>query len=407
VFNNHQNLKEEAKMKPRTLGAVVILVVTCFLLCGTTAYAAKAIKVGVTGPLQKEAGIGDKNGAEMAAEEINAAGGILGRKIELFLADDGARAEVGVNAAKKLIYDDKVDVITGGWLSGVGLSQSQHIFDGKKLWLSVGPATPKLVNFVKKDYERAKYFFRVGCVNSDMFAYDMIVFGRDFYKNKMGLTKLAILPESSVWAREMGAYLEKNLGKEGFEIVYMDVFDPRQTDFSAQFSKIRKSGAQILFTIQAASPGVPLTKQWADQKLPVHQAGYSLASQVFNFWDKTGGKCLGEVTQCINGGRAPITERTIPFFDKYVETYGISPTYTAFGTYDALYLLKAAAEKCQSLDADTLIKTIEKMKFPGTGGPIVFDQYHENVYGDKGKQPVWVQWQGAKKMEVIFKGAPK
>jgi len=389
-------------MKSRTLGILVLLLFACFLVSGSTVFAEKVIKIGVTGPLQKEAGIGDKNGAELAAKEINAAGGILGHKIKLFFADDGARAETGINAVKKLIFDDKVDVITGGWLSGVGLAQANHIFDAKVLWLSVGPATPKLANYVKNDYDRAKYFFRVGCVNSDMFAKDMVIFAKAFYKDKMGLTKLALLPESSVWAREMAKYLTPHFKDAGFEIVYTDVFDPRQTDFSAQFSKIRKSGAQILFTIQAASPGVPLTKQWADSKLPVHQAGYSLASQVFNFWDKTGGKCNCEVTQLVNGGRAPITDKTIPFYDKYVKTYNISPVYTAFGCYDALYLLKAAAEKCQSLDTDKLIKTIEKMAFPGTGGRIVFDQYHENVYGKKGKQPVWVQWQGPKKMEVIY-----
>lgn len=389
-------------MKSKTLGIFVLLLFACFMFSGSTVFAEKVIKIGVSGPLQKEAGIGDKNGAELAAKEINAAGGILGHKLELFFADDGARAEIGINAVKKLIFDDKVDVIIGGWLSGVGLAQANHIFDAKKLWLSVGPATPKLANYVKQDYDRAKYFFRVGCVNSDMFAKDMVIFASAFYKDKMGLTKLALLPESSVWAREMAKYLTPHFKNAGFEIVYTDVFDPRQTDFSAQFSKIRKSGAQILFTIQAASPGVPLTKQWADSKLPVHQAGYSLASQVFNFWDKTGGKCNGEVTQLINGGRAPITDKTIPFYDKYVETYGISPTYTAFGCYDALYLLKAAAEKCKSLDTDKLVKTIEKMEFPGTGGLIVFDQYHENVYGKKGKQPVWVQWQGPKKMEVIY-----
>ena len=91
------------------------------------------------------------------------------------------------------------------------------------------------------------------------------------------------------------------------DIVYMDVFDPKRTDFSPQFAKIRRSGAQIMFTVQAASPGVPLTKQWAETELPVQQAGYSLASQVFNFWDKTGGKCYTEVTQLINGGRAPLS----------------------------------------------------------------------------------------------------
>jgi branched-chain amino acid transport system substrate-binding protein len=389
-------------MKSRPLTVFLTILFGCFLVNGSVAWAEKVVKIGVSGSLQKEAGIGAKNAAEMAAQEINAAGGILGHKIELFFADDGARPEVGINAAKKLIFDDKVDVITGGWLSGVGLAQASHIFDAKKLWLSVGPASPKLAEFVKQDYNRAKYFFRVGCVNSDMFAKDMTIFAEDFYKKKMGLTKLALLPESSVWAREMADYLQPHFKEKGFEIVYMDVFDPKQTDFSPQFSNIRKSGAQVMFPIQAASPGVPLTKQWADTKLPVHQAGYSLASQVFNFWDKTGGKCYAEVTQLINGGRAPITDKTIPFYDKYIAAYGDSPPYTAFGSYDALYLLKAAAEKAKSLDTDALIKTIEKMKFPGTAGVIAFDQYHENIYGEGGKQPVWAQWQGEKKMEIIY-----
>ena len=177
---------------------------------------------------------------------------------------------------------------------------------------------------------------------------------------------------------------------------------PRQTDFSPQFSKIRKSDAQELFTVQAASPGVPLTKQWADTKLPVHQAGHSMASQVFNFWDKTGGKCYGEVTQLINGGRAPITEKTIPFYDKYVNRYGISPTYSAFGIYDALYALKAAAEKCNSLDTGEIIKALEKIRYGGAAGVLAFDEYHDSIYGEGGKQPVWVQWQGPRKMEVIY-----
>ena len=278
-------------MKPRTLAIFLTLFIACFLATGSIAYAENAIRIGVTAPLQREAGIGDKNGAVMAAQEINAAGGILGRKIEMSFADDGGKPEMGISAVKKLIFSDKADVITGGWMSGVGLAQAPYIFDAKKLWLSVGPATPKLVKFVQQDYNRAKYFFRVGCVNSDNFAQDMVIFARDFYKAKLGLTKVALLPESTVWAREMGKYLKNNFGKEGFDIVYMDVFDPRQTDFSPQFSKIKKAGAQILFTVQAGSPGVPLTKQWHDTKLPVHQAGYNMAAQVFNYWDKTGGKC--------------------------------------------------------------------------------------------------------------------
>ena len=139
-------------MKSRRFGVVLGVTLACFFFAGSTVSAQKIIKIGVSASLQSEAGIGSKNGAEMASSEINAAGGILGNKLELSVVDDGARPETGVNAVKKLIYEDKVDVIIGGWLSGVALAQASHIFDGKKLWLSGGPATPKLSEFVKENY---------------------------------------------------------------------------------------------------------------------------------------------------------------------------------------------------------------------------------------------------------------
>ncbi len=362
----------------------------------------KPIKMGVTAALQKEAGIGIKNAAEMAAEEINAKGGILGNKIELYFADDDGIAEKGVTAIKKLLFTDKVDFVSGGWMSGVGLAQAPHIFEAKKLWLNVGPATPKLNSMVDENYEKAKYFFRVGCVNSDLFAYDMVILADEFFRKELKVTKVALLPESSVWAREMSAYLEKELPKKGLKIVYLDVFDPKRTDFSPQFSQIRSKGAELMLTIQALSPGVPITNQWADTKLAVHQAGYSLNSQVTDFWDKTGGKCNYEATQMINGARAPITPLTIPFYDKYVKTYKISPTYTAYGEYDALYQLKQAAEEAKSLDTEVLIKTMEKMRFVGVAGVNSFTKNHDLKYGSKdGKQPAWIQWQDGKQV-VIF-----
>lgn len=363
----------------------------------------KVIKMGVTAALQKEAGIGVKNAAEMAAEEINAKGGILGHKIELYFADDDGIAEKGVTAIKKLLFTDKVEFVSGGWMSGVGLAQAPHIFEAKKLWLSVGPATPKLAKMVEENYEKAKYFFRVGCVNSDFFAYDMAIFAEEFFKKELKVTKVALLPESSVWAREMSTYLEKELPKRGLKIVYLDVFDPKRTDFSPQFAQIRAKGAQLMLTVQALSPGVPITNQWADTKLAVHQAGYSLNSQVTDFWDKTGGRCNYEATQLINGARAPITPLTIPFYDKYVKTYRLSPTYTAFGEYDALYLLKAVAEEAKSLDTEVLIKTLEKIRFEGTAGVILFEKDHDLKYGKDGKQPVWVQWQDGKQVAIFPK----
>ena len=101
-------------------------------------------------------------------------------------------------------------------------------------------------------------------------------------------------------------------------------------------------------------------------------------------------------TQLINGARAPITPTSIPFYDKYVKTYKLSPTYTAWGQYDALYLLKAVAEATQSLDTEVLIKALEKVRYQGAAGIIAFTKDHDLKYGAEGKQPVWAQWQDGK-----------
>ncbi|MFH1349397.1 MAG: ABC transporter substrate-binding protein [Pseudomonadota bacterium] len=390
-------------MRSRQFLFIFFLGVAFVLSTSLSCFAAdKVIKIGVASSLQKEAGIGAKNGSIMAAEEINAAGGILGHKIECFFADDEARPEVGIRAVKKLIFEDKVDIMSGGWLSGVGLAEADHIFNAKKLWLSSGPATPKLAEMVKQNYERAKYFFRLGVVNSDNFGVDVANFTADFFKGKLGVTKIALLPESSVWAREVDAMLQKLLPEKGLQIVFTDVFDPKRTDFSPQFASVRSSGAGAIITIQAAFPGVPMTKQWAETEVPCHLGGYNMAAQSSNYWEKTGGKCLGEITLMANGARAPISPNTIPFHDKYVEQFKMGPTYTSYGQYDALYILKAAAEKAQSLDTDKLIKVLEKIDFLGVAGRIRYTKYHDEIYGPEGKRCAWIQWQGDKKQEVIY-----
>jgi len=403
MSTRNTNQKEEIDMKKRQMLLAFLLGTVFVFATSIPSFAAeKVIKYGVAASLQKEAGIGSKNGTLMAAEEINATGGILGHKVECYFEDDEARPEVGIRAVKKLIYQDKIDVISGGWLSGVGLAEADHIFKAKKLWLSVGPATPKLAKMVEDDYERAKYFFRIGVVNSDYFGIDVAQFAADFFKDKLGVKKVALLPESSVWAREVHAMLVKQLPEKGMEIVSEDVFDPKRTDFSPQFAVVRSAGAEAIITIQAAFPGVPMTIQWAETEVPCHLGGYNMAAQSTNYWDKTGGKCLGEITMMSNGARAPLSPWTIEFYDKYVKKFNMGPTYTSYGQYDALYLLRFAAQKAQSLDCDKLIKALEKIDFPGVAGRIVFDKNHDEIYGPEGKRFAWVQWQGENRQEVIY-----
>jgi len=104
---------------------------------GTTCISAVAIaqqgpiKIGIPTSIQLQVGRDTQNAAKMAVEEINAQGGLLGRKLEIVVADETENPEQGIAAIKKLTADDKVDVLIGGYTSGVTLAQLPHISNGQ------------------------------------------------------------------------------------------------------------------------------------------------------------------------------------------------------------------------------------------------------------------------------------
>jgi branched-chain amino acid transport system substrate-binding protein len=114
------------------------------------------IKIGLTTAVQLQVGRDTQEAAKIAIDEINAKGGVLGRKLSFVVADETENPEVGINAIKKLTADEKVDVIVGGYTSGVTLAQLPHISSAKTIYLGVGAASPTITAKVKQDYENYK-----------------------------------------------------------------------------------------------------------------------------------------------------------------------------------------------------------------------------------------------------------
>jgi branched-chain amino acid transport system substrate-binding protein len=125
------------------------------------------VRIGVLTPVQMSVGQGITNAAKLAAEEINAAGGILGKKIELFIGDTEGKPEKGITALKKLVMEDKVDVLVGEYSSGVSLAMQPFLPNYKIVFVTTGCASLALTDNVKKDYGKYKYFFR-NMINSDV-----------------------------------------------------------------------------------------------------------------------------------------------------------------------------------------------------------------------------------------------
>ena len=361
---------------------------------------ADTIRFGSLGPVQLVPGIGIHNAAKMAVEEINAAGGIHGKKIELFIGDTEGKPEKGITALKKLVLEDKVDVLLGCYSSGVALALQPYLPRYKTVYVATGTASIALTNNVKKDYKKYKYFFR-NMINSDVRQQQWATkFLKEFVNAKLGYTKFAILAENTKWVQEYGPNLKKDLEDAGMEVVFYEMFDIDIKDFSPTFVKIKSAGAQWIAQIVSHAASIPLTKAWQDTN-PAPMGLCNVASMDSKFWEMTGGKCEGEITYNFIA-RAPLTDKTIPMWDKYVGKYGTNPVYTTGFTYDTVYMLAEVIKQKKSLMSQDIIDGLENISYKGVLHPETgFDNQTHDLLEGRYVMPM-VQWQAGGKQIVIW-----
>ena len=368
-------------------------------------WAADPIKFGIIGPMKFTQGEGMWNGATMAAEEINKAGGITvkgaKRPVELVKLDSNEFLSVpdATNAVELGISRYKVDFLVGGFRTEAMLSMLDIAMDSKKIFLGTGCSSPILCEKVAKDYDRYKYWFRVWPYNAsfqvkvDFILLDMV---RNLMAKEFGVEKpkVAIVAEKAAWADPMVKVAEDVISKKGMEVVGVWRPSATATETSAELSAIQRAGAQIIFVTFSSSVGIPFAKQAGELQIPAPIVGINVEAQKDGFWSATGGK--GNGILIINTyGQVKVTDLTIPFTNKYIEKFKESPNYTA-AAYDALYIIKDAIEKTDTLEPDKLVPVIEKTDRVGTAGRIVFSKDHDVVFGPNYATGIGTQWQDGK-----------
>ena len=113
----------------------------------------KPVRIGVTTAMQCQVGRDTITAIKMAVDEVNKKGGILGRKVEYVAADETENPETGISAIRKLLANEKVDVLIGGYTSGVTLAQLPHISAAKTIYPGLGPVSPSVTKKVKPYYQ--------------------------------------------------------------------------------------------------------------------------------------------------------------------------------------------------------------------------------------------------------------
>ncbi len=361
----------------------------------------KPVRIGVPTSVQLQVGRDTLTAVKMAVEEVNKKGGILGRKVEFVSADETENPETGISAIRKLVADEKVDVLIGGYTSGVTLAQLPHISAAKMIYLGVGAASPSITNKVKTDYDNYKYIFRVGPINAAHQARGLVDYISNFVIGELGYKKLAIVGENAKWVQDLLPVLTKGAKEVGAEIKLSEVFDTQTSDFSPLLAKVKSSGAQYMIVMVSHGSSDIFAKQWHDAQVPVPYGGIDVKSMDGDFYSRIGGKSISQVAAYF-AVRAPQSKKTVAFFDEFKKRSPNYPVYTAFFAYDAVLLYADAVKRAGSFDNDKVIKELEKTKHEGIAGEITFDENHDVQTGKGKTNLVFAQWQDKGERAVIY-----
>ena len=366
-----------------------------------------AIKIGIIGPMQFLQGKGHWNGATLAMEEINDDGGVkVGdemRKIELVKADSNEFLNLtdATNAMDRLITQDKVDFVIGGFRTEAVLAMQEIAMDAKKIFLGAGAAHPELCEKVGKNYDRYKYWFRITPINSKYLGkvcfINLATVGA-IVKKVLGIEKpkVAIVAEKAVWVEPMVAAAKKVIPTLGLDIAGVWRPSPIAKDVTAELTDIERKGSHVVFTIFSSSVGVTFARQAGELKLPAAMVGINVEAQKDGFWDATQGK--GNYAVSLNTFIKGLNynDLTQPFVEKYIEKFGESPTYTAV-SYEGVKMLAIAIEELGVVDTEKIIPFLEKLERPTVASAITkFDKNHDLVFGPGFATGMTMQWQDGK-----------
>jgi branched-chain amino acid transport system substrate-binding protein len=386
----------------RLLPALAVL--TYPLAYPLAAGAAEPIKIGVIAENSAIAGIAITNAAQLAADEINANGGIDGRKIELFAYDDHNSAADAVRALQRLSSQDKVQAVIATYTSEVALALEPWAGRLKMPTITPGAASDDITKRVHDDYGHLKYFFQ-GYLASSFLAVATCDAAKDLLVNgKYHVKTAAILSEDAAWTIPLDAGFEACLPKAGLQVLDHVRMSPDTTDFTPIYNQIEAKKPDVLIT-GISHVGVQPTVQWASQQVPMPMFGISSQATSSTFWKDTNGATNGVVLQNLAIESVPTTPKTVPFATAYIKKYGISPAYSGYDAYDEVYYIADAIHRAGSDDADKLVAALEKTEWVGTVGTVKFygqDNTHTHgmVYGPDAVSGLFVQWQGDKQVPV-------
>ena len=353
----------------------VALMFLGFMVTGCGGGGGNTIRIGVIAELTGDVpavGASCKNAAEMAAKEINDAGGLqLGDKkykVELFIEDNAGKADQSASAAQKLITQQKVLAIIGPNASRYAIPASEIAESSRVALISPWSTTPKTTLDAKSGAPK-KYVFRACFI--DPFQGRVVA---KFTLDNLNLKKAAVLYDvASEYNKGIAEFFKETYEKNGGKVVAFETYTTNDKDFSAQLTKIKRARPEVIF----------LPNYYSEVPLQIQQAKRLGISVPFIGSDSWGSEEMVKLcgTDCegyyfsTHYAADAATPVTIKFIDSYKARYGTTPDDVAALTYDSFGLLFQAIRSAGKMDRQAVRDALARIpKYEGVTGLMQFQE---------------------------------
>ncbi len=320
---------------------------------------AKTMIIGALLPLSgKNAFYGNeiKNAIDLALKEINSVGGINGKKLRVVYEDDQSDPKTGVGAMTKLIYQNRVPVVLGSWVSGVVIA-SAPIAEKNKTIVMAEAISPAITGI-------GDYVFRIQ-PSATQYSSKLIKVVRE----RLGVNRIAVLYINNEFGVTLRDSVRSEILSDGGVVAAEESYNQGEIDFRVQLTKIKETGPEALFI-----------GGYQEQSLIIRQA-HELGLSILllagpPFENRSIIEELGELAEGViypyHFVEQTTRPKTLEYLKNYEQKFGVPSGGFAPLMYDAVYIVTQAIERCDT-DTKCIKNTLYKTSYDGVSGRIRFD----------------------------------
>ncbi len=375
-------------MLPRSVlaGLLAALAAGLSLLAVAPGLAQGPIRIGaslsVTGTYAQPANF-QREGYLLCEKDLNAQGGVLGRKIQFVLYDDQSQPATGVRLYERLITEDKVDVVMGPYSSPITEAVANVTEKYRKVMVSPVAATTSIFR------KGRKYIFMV------ISPAEVYLEGLIDLAAKSGLRTVALLNEDTLFPKSTVAGAIELTQRKGLRVVFQEAYPKGNTDFSALLAKVKGAQPDVIGAATYFDDAVALTRQMKELDVNPKLFGVTVGGDIPRFYE-----LLGKNAEFVYS--ASQWEPILPypgareFAERYQKEYGHEPSYHSAAGYAGCLIFAEAVKRAASLDADQVRKALLELRMTTIFGDYAVDPDGFQIV----HKMVTLQWQEGKRAVV-------